>query len=212
MHKNHRSGQATVTLQRPANLSQSRELHWIDTLFCQRTITGPSKGQRINGEVISQPVVVVQKIVRNCLKSFRWVAKWLLQTEENVARKKLLVFLNIVVHTRNTTVEKQIPSNWILGWNWMILRPASDNAQFMRPVIGDGFPTTDRHIWNFSRKYLLWDNFCRQYWEGWSCQIQETGMNVRIYLITDAIVSTVDTRLRLPTERLLKGMHAGMQL
>jgi len=37
-------------------------------------------------------------------------------------------------------------------------------------------------------------------------------MNVRIYLITDAIVSIVDTRLRLPTETLLKGMQAGIQL
>jgi len=36
------------------------------------------------------------------------------------------------------------------------------------------------------------------------CQIQETGMNVRIYLIIDAIVLIVDTRLRLPTEILLK--------
>jgi len=32
-------------------------------------------------------------------------------------------------------------------------------------------------------------------------------MNVRIYLITNAIVSIVDTRLRLPTETLLKGMQ-----
>jgi len=32
-------------------------------------------------------------------------------------------------------------------------------------------------------------------------------MNVRIYLINDAIVSIVDTRLRLPTEILLKGMQ-----
>jgi len=31
-------------------------------------------------------------------------------------------------------------------------------------------------------------------------------MNVRIYLITDAIVPIVDTILRLPTEKLLKGM------
>ena len=31
-------------------------------------------------------------------------------------------------------------------------------------------------------------------------------------LITDAIVSIVDTKLRLPTETLLKGMQAGMQL
>jgi len=45
-----------------------------------------------------------------------------------------------------------------------------------------------------------------------SCQIQETGMNVRIYLITDAIVSIIDTRIRLPTETLLRGMQAGMQL
>jgi len=37
-------------------------------------------------------------------------------------------------------------------------------------------------------------------------------MNVRIYLITGAIVSIVDTRLRLPTETLLKGMQAGMPL
>jgi len=36
-------------------------------------------------------------------------------------------------------------------------------------------------------------------------------MNVRIYLITDAIVSIKDTRLRLPSETLLKGMQAGMQ-
>ena len=32
-------------------------------------------------------------------------------------------------------------------------------------------------------------------------------MNVRIYWITDAVVSIVDTRLRLPTETLLKGMQ-----
>jgi len=32
-------------------------------------------------------------IVRNFLKSFRWARKCLLQTEENVARKKLLVVL-----------------------------------------------------------------------------------------------------------------------
>jgi len=31
-------------------------------------------------------------------------------------------------------------------------------------------------------------------------------MNLRTYLITDAIVSIVDMRLRLPTETLLKGM------
>jgi len=37
-------------------------------------------------------------------------------------------------------------------------------------------------------------------------------MNVRIYLITDAIVSIADTRLRLPTETLLKGMQARIQL
>jgi len=32
-------------------------------------------------------------------------------------------------------------------------------------------------------------------------------MNVRIYLINGAIVSFVDTRLRLPTEILLRGMQ-----
>ena len=37
-------------------------------------------------------------------------------------------------------------------------------------------------------------------------------MNVRIYLITDAIVSIIDMRLRLPTETLLKGVQAGFQL
>jgi len=37
-------------------------------------------------------------------------------------------------------------------------------------------------------------------------------MNVRICLNTDVIFSIVDTRLRLPTETLLKGMQAGMQL
>jgi len=37
-------------------------------------------------------------------------------------------------------------------------------------------------------------------------------MNVRVYFITDAIVSIVDTRLRLPTEALLKRMQAEMQL
>jgi len=42
--------------------------------------------------------------------------------------------------------------------------------------------------------------------------MQETGLNVRIYLISDAIVSVVHTRHRLPTEALLKGMQAGMQL
>ena len=34
-------------------------------------------------------------------------------------------------------------------------------------------------------------------------------MNVRIYLITDAIVSIVDTRLRLPTKTPLKGIQTG---
>ena len=37
-------------------------------------------------------------------------------------------------------------------------------------------------------------------------------MNVTIYLITDSVVSIVDTRLRLPTETFLKGMQAGIQL
>jgi len=37
------------------------------------------------------------------------------------------------------------------------------------------------------------------------CQIEETI--VTIYLINDAIVLIVDTRLRLPTEILLKGMQ-----
>jgi len=37
-------------------------------------------------------------------------------------------------------------------------------------------------------------------------------MNVRIYLLTDAIVSIVDTRIRLPTETLFKGMQAGCNL
>jgi len=43
-----------------------------DTLFCQRTITDSSKGQRINQEVISMSVLVVQKVVRNFWKSLRW--------------------------------------------------------------------------------------------------------------------------------------------
>jgi len=34
-----------------------------------------------------------------------------LQTEENIARKKLLVVLWCTLHTGNTTVEKQLPSN-----------------------------------------------------------------------------------------------------
>jgi len=42
--------------------------------------------------------------------------------------------------------------------------------------------------------------------------MQETGMNVTIYITTDAIFSIVDTRLRLATETLLKGMQAGIQL
>ena len=60
--------------------------------------------------------------------------------------------------------------------------------------------------------YFLWDNFCRWNCECWCCQIRETGVNFRICLITDAIISTVDTRLRLPDETLLKGMQVGMQL
>jgi len=32
-------------------------------------------------------------------------------------------------------------------------------------------------------------------------------MNVRLYLITDSFVSLVDTRIRLSTETLLKGMQ-----
>jgi len=39
------------------------------------------------------------------------------------------------------------------------------------------------------------------------CQIQETGMNAVIYLTTDAIVLIVDTRLRLLTEIIWKGMQ-----
>jgi len=42
--------------------------------------------------------------------------------------------------------------------------------------------------------------------------MQETGMNVRIYLFTDAIISIVDKRFRQPTETLLKGIQTGMQL
>ena len=53
--------------------------------------------------------------------------------------------------------------------------------------------------------YLLWDNFCRRYCEWWNCQIQETID--RIYLIYDAIVLIVDTRLRLPIEIHLEGMQ-----
>jgi len=37
-------------------------------------------------------------------------------------------------------------------------------------------------------------------------------MNVRMCLITGAIVSIVDTRLRPPTETLLKRIQAGMHL
>jgi len=37
-------------------------------------------------------------------------------------------------------------------------------------------------------------------------------MNVRVCLITSAIVPIINTILRLPTEKLLKGMQAGMQL
>jgi len=36
-------------------------------------------------------------------------------------------------------------------------------------------------------------------------------MSATIYLITNAVVSIVDTRLRLPSETLLKGMQAKMQ-
>jgi len=40
--------------------------------------------------------------------------------------------------------------------------------------------------------------------------MHETGMNVRIYLITDAIDSIVGTKHRLPTETLLNGKQAAM--
>jgi len=62
MQENQRNGQDDSDIVEIANLLQSRQLHWTDALFRQRTITGSSKGQLINREVISQPVVVVQKV------------------------------------------------------------------------------------------------------------------------------------------------------
>jgi len=49
--------------------------------------------------------------------------------------------------------------------------------------------------------YLLWDNFCRRYCEWWSSDTRDYCQDI------DAIVLIVDTRFRLPTEILLKGMQ-----
>jgi len=109
MPENRRNGQDDSDIAKnsqPFTIT-SRNVHWTDTFFRQRTITGSNKGQRINREVISQSVLVVQNVVRNFLRSFRWAGKCLLQTEENGAREKLCYG----VHACNTTVEKQIPSN-----------------------------------------------------------------------------------------------------
>ena len=52
-----------------------------------------SKARWINQEVISQPVLVVQKVLKNFKKNFMWAKKFLLQSEVNAACKKLLVVL-----------------------------------------------------------------------------------------------------------------------
>jgi len=51
------------------------------------------KQEQASEEAIVQPVPVIQNVVRNFFKSFRWARKCSLQTEENIARKKLLVVL-----------------------------------------------------------------------------------------------------------------------
>jgi len=81
------------------------------TCHVQDEFAGSSKDRQINQEGISQPVLAVQKVVRNFLKSFRWATKCLFQNEVNVARKKLLPWFYYGVHPGNTTIEKQIPPN-----------------------------------------------------------------------------------------------------
>jgi len=88
---------ATVTLQRPENLSRSCELQWTDTLFRQRSI---ARGQRINREVISQPVLVVQKVVRNFFKISgeleKFVANWRERSTQEII-SCVMVFIQTIL-------------------------------------------------------------------------------------------------------------------
>jgi len=60
-------------------------------------------GQRINREVMSQPILLVQKVRGKFLKSFTGARKCLLLTEVNVARNKFCVIVFI-----HAIIEKQI--------------------------------------------------------------------------------------------------------
>jgi len=107
------------------------------------TITsGSSKGQQINREVISQPVLVVQNVVTNFFKSFRWARKCLLQTEENVRRKKFVSCVVVFIQAILSPGEKQIPSNFTESCSLQKLIYNMQNWNFTQCIIFSEFKKT----------------------------------------------------------------------
>jgi len=81
----------TMTLQRRANLSQSRELQWTHTLFRQRSIAIKGPANQPVGHLAAS--LSGPEGSEKFFQEFRWATKCLLQTEENLAHKKLLAML-----------------------------------------------------------------------------------------------------------------------
>jgi len=108
MQENHRNGQDDSDIVATIELFTITRAALTDALFRLRAITGSRKGQRINRKVISQPVVLVQKIVRNfwrvsCeLENACCKLKWMYH-----ARNYYLCY-GVHVHAGTNTIGKQI--------------------------------------------------------------------------------------------------------
>jgi len=128
MQENHRNAQDDsyiVETCEPFTITRAAlNRHIISSTECNRLKQEPANQL---GD-ISQPVLLVQKVVRNFLKSFRWARKSLFQTEENVARKKLLVVLWCSYRQYYRRKANTVPSNFTERcslqkliynvWNW----------------------------------------------------------------------------------------------
>jgi len=71
MQENHRNGQDHSDIVETSEPFAITRATLNRQIISSGAISGSSKGERINREIISQPVFVVQRVVRNFLKSIR---------------------------------------------------------------------------------------------------------------------------------------------
>ena len=97
----------TVAWWRLANLSQSRELHWTDTLSSEDCNWRKQRPANQLGVHLSAILSGLEDR-ENFLKSFRWTRTCLLHTEVNVARKNIrcaMVFTQVILRRKANAIK-----------------------------------------------------------------------------------------------------------